>query len=184
MGVSATTGPARKELIGEIRDLLALEARLHARVEGELSAGPVRDRPDVRALLRRLEPRVYSHQSTLKQALQRLRGRDPVLRRTLAASLGRVARWMDSTPALPELASGLCDVYGLLSATAAAYLVLASSAQALGDEQTATLAERGADDSNEFLDAIAALLPELARAGAAGEAGTSGDDPGASGPGR
>jgi hypothetical protein len=182
MGAASVTGP-HKELAGEVRDLLALEIRLQARVETELGSAAVRERPEVRALLQRLEPRAYAHQSALEQALHRLHGRAPVLRRSLAASLGRVARWVQPAPAWAGPTGDLCDIYALLSATAAAYLVLAASARAAGDAQTTALAERCADDTDEFLDEIALLLPELAREGMEGATGSEPSEPDGSGTG-
>lgn len=181
MDASPLTAAARAELVGEMGDLLALETRLHARIQSELSMDAVRERRDLKELLQRLEPRVYAHQSALEQALARLHGRAPSLRRTLAASLGRIPRWMEPASASPEPTGDLCDIYALVSAAAAAYLVLASSARTLGDPQTAALAEGGTDDSNEVLDEIALLLPELAREGVQ-EAGRTGPGEGSEGP--
>jgi len=159
-------GTRRATLQREVSDLLALEARLHGRVAAELEAG--RAEPVELELLRRLEPRVHSHQAELALTLGRLRARVPVLRRALCAALGRVAHWLDPARAAPEPTGDLCDIYALLAATTASYLVLAISARVLGDEQTAAVAEQGSDDANAFLEEIAMLLPELARAEALG----------------
>ena len=159
-------------LRGEVRDLLQLERRLHARLTAELETGALRERPDAWRLLKRLEPRAYAHQAALQQALRRMHGRVPWLRRASRAALARVARWLEPARSMPEATGDLCDIYALLSNTTAAYLVLATSARTLGDPQTAALAERSADDANAFLEEIAVLLPELARAEVGGEAGT------------
>jgi hypothetical protein len=146
--------------------LLALEARLHGRVESELEAR--RAEPAVLELLRRLEPRVHAHEAELADTLARLRARVPVVRRAVCAALGRVAHWVDPARPAADPTGDLCDIYALLSATTASYLVLAISARVLGDEQTAAVAERGSDDANAFLEEIAMLLPDLARADALG----------------
>jgi hypothetical protein len=153
-------------LEAEVAALLALEARLHGRVESELAAR--RAEPAVLELLRRLEPRVHAHEAELADTLGRLRARVPVVRRAVCAALGRVAHWLDPARPTADPTGDLCDVYALLSATTASYLVLASAARVLGDEQTAAVAERGSDDANAFLEEIAMLLPELARAEALG----------------
>jgi hypothetical protein len=150
----------------EVSGLLALEARLHGRVAAELGAG--RAEPAVQELLRRLEPRVHAHETELAHTLGRLRARVPVVRRALSAALGRVSHWADPARSGADPTGDLCDIYALLSATAASYLVLAISARVRGDEQTTAVAERGADDANAFLEEIAILLPDLARAEALG----------------
>jgi hypothetical protein len=153
-------------LQGEVSDLLALEARLHGRVAAELEAS--RAAPAEQELLRRLEPRVHAHQAELAVTLRRLRARVPVVRRALCAALGRVSHWVDPARTGPEATGDLCDIYALLAATTASYLVLAISARVLGDEQTVAVAERASDDANAFLEEIAMLLPDLARAEALG----------------
>jgi hypothetical protein len=156
----------------ELRDLYALETRLHSRITAELSTGALGERAEAWALLKRLEPRCYAHQAELAEALHRMHGRVPWLQRTLVAMLERVMRWLEPARSMPEATGDLCDIYALLSATTAAYLVLATSASTLGDPQTAALAERSVDDANAFLDEIAVLLPELARAEVIGRTGT------------
>jgi hypothetical protein len=158
----------RATLQREVSDLLALEARLHGRVKAELEAG--RAEAAELELLRRLEPRVHAHQAELALTLGRLRARVPVVRRALCAALGRAARWADPARTGPEPTGDLCDIYALLAATTASYLVLAISARVLGDEQTAAVAEQASDDANAFLEEIAMLLPDLARAEALGPA--------------
>jgi hypothetical protein len=135
-------------------------------VAAELEAR--RAEPTVLELLRRLEPRVHAHEAELAHTLGRLRIRVPVLRRAVCAALGRVSHWVDPTWPAADPTGDLCDIYALLSATTASYLVLAISARVLGDEQTAAVAERGSDDANGFLEEIAMLLPDLARAEALG----------------
>lgn len=149
-------------LQSEVASLLALEARLHGRVASELEAG--RAEPEVLELLRRLEPRVHGHEVELAHTLERLRARVPVVRRAVCAALGRVSHWVDPARSAADPTGDLCDVYALLSATAASYLVLSISARLLGDEQTVAVAEGGSDDANAFLEEIAMLLPDLARA--------------------
>lgn len=163
-----TTGMLRDEVAG----LLALEARLHGRVAAELATGHAE--PAVDELLRRLEPRVHAHEAELADVLARLHARVPFVRRALSAALGRVSHWVDPSRTAPAAAGDLCDLYALLSAAAASYLVLASSARVLGDEQTRAVAELGADDANAFLEEIAMLLPDLARAEALGLAPAAG----------
>jgi hypothetical protein len=145
----------------EVAGLLALEARLHGRVASELAAGHCG--APVRELLRRLEPRIHAHEAELADVLARLRARVPVVRRAVCAALGRVSHWVDPSRTAPARAGDLCDIYALLAAAAASYLVLAISARVLGDEQTLSVAELGADDANAFQEEIAMLLPDLAR---------------------
>jgi hypothetical protein len=159
-------GTRRAMLQREVSALLALEARLHGRVAAELEAG--RAEPAELELLRRLEPRVHAHQAELALTLGRLRARVPVVRRALCAALGRVAHWVDPARTAADPTGDLCDIYALLAATTASYLVLVISARVLGDEQTAAVAEQGSDDANAFLEEIAMLLPDLARAEALG----------------
>jgi hypothetical protein len=150
----------------EVAGLLALEARLHGRVAAELAAAHAE--PPVQELLRRLEPRIHAHEAELADVLARLHARVPVVRRALYATLGRVSHWVYPSRSASAAAGDLCDIYALLAAAAASYLVLAISARVLGDEQTLAVAELGADDANAFQEEIAMLLPDLARAEALG----------------
>jgi hypothetical protein len=138
--------PPHVRLRDDVDDLLALETRLRALVRAEL-ATHARDGPTETAdLLRRLEPRASARERALEASLERMHARLPSRRRAFATALGRDA---------PAPDGRLDDVHHLLSACAAAYRVLATSARAAGDQRVLALARQGARDVDGFLREIA-----------------------------
>lgn len=147
----------------ELRRAVALEEELHGLVSKQLRHDDIQRHPRAVDWLRRLEPRVHAHRVALAASLERLsasRGRAGLL----SSALEELAEWTrDREAPGPELTRDLRQLYALLSATIACYVVVAITADVVGDEATTTLAQSHSDDANTFLEELAELITSLTR---------------------
>ena len=149
----------------ELERAVVLETQLHELVARQLEHEEMQLHPAALDWLHRLEPRVHAHRAALEAALGRLAARPSRLRRALGGALDSLAGWTSrarEAPA-PELTRDVRDAYALLSATIASYVIVAITADVVGDAQAVGLAQAHGDDANAFLEELAGLLASLTR---------------------
>jgi hypothetical protein len=150
----------RNEAINSyITDMLALEDHIEKAIRGQLE--DLKDYPDVIRDLKLIHRQVEHHVSDLRALSERRKARTPadVIKRVGSALLGLGAAAVDliRTEGLPK---NLRDDYTALSLASIGYVMLHTTATALGDPEVADLGRQHFADYAEVLTVLHGIIPE------------------------
>ncbi|MGI8586687.1 MAG: DUF892 family protein [Chloroflexia bacterium] len=142
-----------------VGDMHALETHIQTAIDKQLKLAE--NDADAKAKLGEISGTLNGHLSALEMRLQALGGSPthPV-KEAGAAVLGAAAGLVDKVRA-EELSKDLRDDYTALNLSIISYIMLNATALALGDQETASLAERNAKDNAQFVFWINNNMPKF-----------------------
>lgn len=142
-----------------LSDMVALEGHIYQAIDKQVKA--TEDEPEVNPTLRTIRDTLEGHVDALNKRLDKLGGHpaNPV-KQAGSALLGVAAGIIDKLRAEEE-SKDLRDDYTALSLSNVSYVMLATTASACNDTETAELAARHLKDNAGFVMEIGKLIPGI-----------------------
>jgi ferritin-like metal-binding protein YciE len=150
----------QKDLVRKyLSDMNALEGHIYQAIDKQVKG--TEDEPDVNPVLRNFRDTLERHVSALQKRLDALGGNPANPVKEIGASiLGWGAGLIDKLRS-EEVSKDFRDNYTALSLSNISYVMLATTALACNDRQTADLAARHLKDNAAFVMEIGKLIPHM-----------------------
>jgi hypothetical protein len=150
-----------KTLHSEIARLKALGEQIHQLLRRQLENAALEAHPEARSWIREVEPKLYAHASALGECLERLEASPSSIQQALGTVIGTAAGWIEAMRSQEKVSRTLRDDYAALSLALVQTAMLETTASALGDRQTASLARQEVDQLRDALVQLEEVLPSV-----------------------
>ncbi|HLI28357.1 MAG TPA: DUF892 family protein [Chloroflexota bacterium] len=151
----------RETITKYLGDMHALESHGLQALSRQAEQLQGKDHPEAVAFVREAKQTVERHLWALEQRLKALGGSPTHPVKEAAAAVAGVAAGLYNAVRTEEASKSIRDDYTFLSHAGIAYLMLHTTAAALGDEETARLAEQSYRDCARLVMHIDRILPGL-----------------------
>ena len=140
-----------------LADMAALEGHIYQAIDKQVKE--TEDEPDVNPMLRNIRDGLERHIDSLKARIDALGGQATSPLKDAGASILGIAAGVIDKLRAEEVSKDFRDDYTALSLSNISYVMLATTAIACGDRETAQLAQRNLKENAEFVMEIGSLIP-------------------------
>lgn len=142
-----------------VSDMMALESHIYQAIDKQAKENM--DDPDVKLKFQTFAETLKQHKDSLSVRLEQLGGAaNSPIKEGVAAALGVAAGVIDKFRS-EDVSKNFRDDFTALNLSLISYVMLYSTATALGDNDTADLAARNVKDNAQFVMYIQKIIPQI-----------------------
>jgi ferritin-like metal-binding protein YciE len=152
---------SRKYIAKYVEDMHSLVSHGLQPFEHQLGEAALRDHPEAQQAIEQFHATLQRHEQLLEQRLKALGTSPTTAVQDAAAAVAGVAAGLYNQIRTEAVSKSLRDDYAFLSLCNISWLMLATTARALGDHETEVLAEDGYRDTAHMAKEIDHLMPSI-----------------------
>jgi hypothetical protein len=149
------------DLRGYVNDMLAVETEFHASLRRQKDDRQIRESAEAHEIIATAENVVDAHIASLKECLARIGGDESVVKKAVGTVLGAAAGVYNQVRSAESASRALRDDYTALCFGSVCYEMLHTTALAMNEGRTASVAIKNLKDFPPIILAISQLMPSV-----------------------